>query len=379
MPALVVNSSVQRRSVLAVAAAASLVLALALSAHGGNAAAPSLDPPARRAEQIGLAVGANRSLDMAAAYDKIARVADVAVISGGWDDWVRTNYFADDIAMARSRGMPVYLYLDVLNYSPTPREQIEIPDFVGVQGGFDNPAVRDAYLNLVTSIAWEVKPEYFVVLVESNMHKASNPTSYAAYKDFYPDVYAAVKSVSPSSKVAVSNVYSAKDEAGKREFGQDVADMDQYSDLLAVSTYPLFTLTDATRRPRARQIPDNFLAQLAGYSSHPLSIAETSWPSQRFGVPAGFLRRTIETSPVEQADYVAKLARSAQLAQNQGVTVDTINFIALMDAPKQACNLVVLAAPDFEWFCSLGIMDPDGTDKPAAARLAAWKAVPRKP
>jgi hypothetical protein len=59
--------------------------------------------------------------------------------------------------------------------------------------------------------------------------------------------------------------------------------------------------------------------------------------------------------------------------------VDTINFITLMDVPRSACDQLKAQAPILEWFCYLGILDGEGAEKPAAAQLAAWKAVPRQP
>ena len=364
----------QGKKRLIILSIASLLIIFTLAKTDHNTLEQNL-PSSKRDYVLALAYGPNRSMDLNTAFDKISKVADVVLVNGNWDEWLKSDYYSQDISIARSKGMKIYVYLDLLSYEPAPREHIVIPDSLKVRGNFDNAEMREAYLNLVKTITQKTKPEYFVVLVESNLHKVSNPTSYAAYKDFYPQVYQAVKAINPTTRVAVSNVYVAHNDQEKQQFKQDVQDMDANSDLLAVSTYPIFLYTDNNLSPKPSQMPDTFLTELTTYSTHPLSIAETSWPSQSFNVPLlGPIPLTINTSPEDQADYVVRLAQSARVAQDQGKKVETINFIDLIDPPPASCALLRIQAPALEWFCSLALIDGNGHEKPAYKKLQQWKA-----
>ena len=198
-------------------------------------------------------MGSRQKLSVKEGYSKIAECCDCAYIQGNWNEWLRPGLFDKEIELARSKGLKVYVALDLLGYKPKPRANIDLPKGSGFKSDFTDARVQSTYLRiLVRRIAEDDHPDYFVVLVEANLHKKFNPASFAAYKGLYPTVVNEVHRLSPSTKVAASVVYGDltapkgfDDQDRKQYFVQSVQDFDSISDLLAVSTYPKYYLDPA--------------------------------------------------------------------------------------------------------------------------------------
>ena len=343
-----------------------------------SVSAQGVQTPSKIADyNLGLAyvIGSRQKLSVDEGYSKIAECCDLAYIQGSWDDWLKPELLDKEVALARSKGLKVYAALDILSYKPKPRADVGVPKKLGIKGDFTSAGVRSAYLDLVRHIASADHPDYFVVLVEANLHKKFNQESFAAFKELYPTVVTETHRLSPSTKVAASIVYGdlaepkGFDDQDKQYFVQSVQDFDALSDLLAVSTYPKYYL-------KPQNIPISFLADIASVSRHPLFISETSWVSREFKIPFGplpFMDYTFKSSPEDQAAYVQRLANCASYAQLKGARIEAINFTTLIDPSKFVSSLLKLASPALAWFCYLGLLDSDGNEKPAYGALKQWK------
>ena len=325
--------------------------------------------------ELGLAyvMGSRQKLSVEQGYTKIAECSDLSYIQGNWDEWLRPGLFDKEVELARSKGLKVYVALDLLGYKPKPRAELSVPKSLGAKGDFTSADIRSLYLDLVRRIASEDHPDYFVVLVEANLHQKFNQPSFAAFKELYPTVVSEVHRLSPTTKVAASVVYGdltepkGFDDQDKQYFVQCVQDFDPVSDLLAVSTYPKYYL-------RPQNIPISFLCDIASASRHPLFISETSWVSHDFKISIRpFIDYTFKSSPDAQAAYVQRLANCASYAELKGVKIEAINFTTLIDPSKFVSSLLKLASPQLAWFCYLGLIDGDGNEKPAFGALKQWK------
>jgi hypothetical protein len=318
-------------------------------------------------------VTAERKLAPDAAYDLIAQAADIAYIQRTWDEWLnKPDVCAKEIALARARKLKIYIAFDALSYEDL-RAQIVLPK--GLKGDFNTPALRTAYLDLMQRMAKDFKPDYFVPMVEIDLHKRKNPRDYAAYKQLYPLAYKMIKAASPNSMVAPSITYgdydgkNAIDESDKREFASVVNDFSQHTDMLAVSTYPLCFLT-----PQA--IPTEIFPDMAAATTQPLFISETSWPSDTFEIPMGSTRFKFNTSQASQAAYVEKLRQSAGQLTKSGRRIIAVNFVSLADPNSVAKFLANLVQHQFNWFASLSLTDNDGKPKAAFLSLKYWRNLP---
>ncbi len=355
-----------------------LFAALQMGTPSGSAAEILKQP---RTYAIGLGyVTAHRPLSVTAAYDHIARAADIAYIQKTWSEWQRPETL-DEVTIARHKGLKIYLALDLLSYSAPPRRDVVLAD--GAASNFSSPAVQAAYLQLVTDLVRAYQPDYVVPLVEANLHAAHNPGSYSAFKQWYPQVFQTIRRLSPGTRIGVSMSYA--DYMSPSGFGAEdreayrraIKDFEPYSDMVCASVYPfllyvgprLTTSPPLTFHPRPSGIPEDFFNELAGGSSLPLFISETSWVSRTFDI-AGIIR--IQSSPEDQSDYVARLTELAGRAQAQGQKIEAINFVSLVDPDERSCD-AALTASGLSWFCSLALMNSTAQDKPAFVTMETWK------
>jgi hypothetical protein len=215
-------------------------------------------PEHERRYDIGLAyMPASRPKPMAWGLERIGAAADMIFMQGNFKDWNAKEAIDQELKFAREHKLKVYMSLDLLNYVPA-RAKIELPD--GVTGDFTTPAVQKLYLDLVRRIARDFQPDYFVMLVEVDMHKKHNPASYAAYVKLFPQAVADVKRLSPNTHCGASLTYDEKHEA----FKEFVADFDTAAGMLTVSTYPFWHIESA-------RVPDSFLSDIAAFSKKPFS------------------------------------------------------------------------------------------------------------
>ncbi|MDP3954989.1 MAG: type II secretion system protein [bacterium] len=329
---------------------------------------PALPPPIYK-----LGIGyfpLNSIYNSPLAWSKAKDVAHVAFIQRHWRESLNSsnqNFYdalAQEVSEAKNNGLKIYLAFEVL--SPD-RSSLELP--AGLVGDFSTPVVQNAYINMVSSVAAAYKPDYFILNVEINSYKSYQPADYSAYKALYNSAYDAVKSASNNTKIAVSLAYidvdgiNCIDGGDKTIFNNYIADFQTKMDILAVSTYPLCYFDPAV-------IPENFLDELASFSSKPLFIAETGWMSESFTIPPSF---TFPSSPQLQADFVNRLKTMADYAINQGKNIDAINYVAIVDMETSICDAIIAINPAMGWYCTLALIDKNGTEKTAFQRMKVWK------
>lgn len=366
----------------------SLLIVLIFSLNSG-----AQIPVYQRNFKLGLAyVTANRQvLSIDTAYNKIADAAEIAYIQGSWPEW-ESGMFDNDIQIARRKGLKIYLALDFLGYVPVARATIALPPSLKASLGTDTatfmaPGLPEAYTTFVKQLVRKYSPDYFVPMVEINLHKGPRPGSYSNFVQLYPQLYRDIKTLSPSTLVGPSITYG--DNASPSGFGPEdrnafktfLADFEANSDINAVSMYPAALFPTATGNPlvldlHPETIPDIFLSELAGFSKNPLFIAENSWDSQGFSVPVGTLTLSFNTTQQDQKNYVYRLAQSAKTAQDSGKRIAAINFTSLIDPTPAVTALLIQSAPQLEWFCYLGFFDGSGVGKPAFSALKEWKQLP---
>jgi len=288
----------------------------------------------------------NPIYDSNAAWTKANQVADIAYIQRHWKEDTNPdgkdffNTLENDVKVARSKGMEIYIAFEVL--SPE-RESLELPS--GLNGDFSDGEIKKEYVNIVEKVAKEYKPEYFILNVEVNLYKQYNLQDYETYKSVYEEAYDIVKSVSPNTQVAVSLVYldfnnkDCFDSEDTLTFSSFVQDFPK-QDIFAVSMYPLCYGSP-------KNIPSDLFTRLNTLSEKPLFISEIGYPSESFF--------GIESDEKTQADFVSKI-KSLDGAK-------VINYVSLIDPSEAVCDLIVQASPSLAWYCSLSLIDEDGVEK----------------
>jgi hypothetical protein len=345
-------------------------------------------PVSERHCRIGLAyVTANRQvMTIDTAYQRISEAADVAYIQGSWPEW-ESGMFDNDIQIARKKGLRIYLALDFLGYTPVARATMKLPPSLGGDTAtFSTPGVSQAYINFVKQLIQKYTPDYFVPMVEINLHKTHRPDSYNKFVQLYPQLYSDIKTLSPATLSGPSITYN--DIASPSGFGPEdkaafkvsLADFEANSDINAVSIYPFNSFPSPTTNPlifdfHPEAIPDTFLSELASFSKNPLFISENSWISHGFSVPLGTLSLAFNATPQDQKNYIYRMAQLANIAYTRGKRITAINFVSLIDPTPAVTALIIQTSPQLEWFCYLGLFDGTGAEKPAFAALKEWKQI----
>lgn len=321
--------------------------------------------PATAAGYTGVGVeyqASERGLSSDESYRMIAAVADTAYIQRNWHEWLHNaDVCTGDIAVARSKGLKVYLALDLLSYDDV-RGHVVLAD--KKSGKFADAKVKDDYLSLVGKVANE-RPDYLILLVEANLYKDKKPADYEAFRQILPEAIRIVRRKSPHTKLGVSitygdhNLKNGVDADDLAYFKSCVRDFDSSTDMLAVSSYPFYILDPVN-------LPPDFIHSICSYSKKPLFLAETSWVSESFDIDLPDRQKFKFVSNVEkQADYCRRLFASVKDAIAHGDTVQCVNFVSLTDPKPLSSFLFKLISPKFAWLTSLALCDNQGHPKPA--------------
>ena len=335
-----------------------------------DGAAGALDTgPGRQGPK--LAIGyfpLSQALSRDQAFAKVKEVADVVLIQRHWQE--SSNEGGLDfhaaagaaVAAARVAGLQVYLALEPLSVN---RDRVELP--AGLTGDFGTPAVRTAYVDLVTRVAADYRPDYFLINIEVNRYRNRNPTDYRNYLSLFRVAYAAIKGVSPGTRVAASLSYEdvngtdCFDAEDRDHFEGALAELGQ-QDFAAISLYPFCYFQPA-------RIPESLLHEITQSTPLPILISETAWVSESFPVTDQF---TFESSPQMQSEYVDKLAALVRYAVDHGRAVAGVVYVSLIDMDAATCDLLTRVNPSLSWYCSLSLLDREGAAKPAFGALEAW-------
>jgi hypothetical protein len=162
----------------------------------------------------------------------------------------------------------------------------------------DDPLVVKAYLSYCRYMIRQFNPVYFAYAIEANLLIDKSPVKWESFVNLSRQVYQSVKHEFPDLPV----FFTIQAEAFHQSVilhSEMLADILDYTDMIAVSTYP-FVLYDNAAAIPADYYPD--ISALA--SSKPFVISETSWPAENITAPSLFL---FESDESMQKDYLQRL------------------------------------------------------------------------
>ena len=354
------------------------LLLLAGCAASKQAGAPSSPAPSPAADAIGFSdfPAANTADSVDFAYQVIARDGNLAAWL--WDDGVPwpealvgapyASGFMDTLQRRlahRPAGHSVYvgitpmssdhdglaLYRGDLGNQPLP------PPWNGRT--LDQPEVVGAYLNHCERMLAATAPAYFSYATEANLLYVYDPDEWPALLRLLAYVYPRLKAAHPGLPVFVTvqaDTFLARTDTQ----APVVRELLQYSDVVAVSTYPFLGQPDPTR------LPVNRLAALRDLAPEkPFVIAETCWPAQDVGAP---YPDSIPASADTQKQYVDLLAHDADALHARFVTWsfsrDYDQYWDTLGDPRQRITM--------RPFRNCGLYDSAGHERPGLAVWRAW-------
>lgn len=282
-------------------------------------------------------------------------VAWTEFAAGGTPSTRTRNQTASERDRAQALGLQLFVALDP--FDPADRGRLAAPPVGMETKDLGDPTLRSALVAQAKYVAVNYRPAYLAIGVEVNGTYERNPAQYAKFAEAYQEAYAAAKSASPTTLVFPTFEYEQllgvvpweAPHPPRWELLRDFADR---SDLFAIATYPSFTYSVA------RKVPPDYYRQVREQTKLPVAFASAGYASA-----AG--RDGVNSSTAdEQRRYLQRLLGDADALASPLV----VWFL------RQDANY--LAAPPFDLFQSIGLVDREGKPKEA---WAAWEQAAKRP
>ncbi len=310
-----------------------------------------------------------------ATLDGISEHGDVILVQRAipWGDFIdRPDGEAQDllelknlITMAGQRGLEPIFVVDPLNgldrrqLSPLP------PKLEG--GNFSSPGIRTAFKNYAITLAREFHPRYIGLASEINTYADAHPEDFPNFVSLYRETYEAIKRESPETQVFVTfqwddlnNAipFDAIDGEPFQPKWEQIEVFEPQLDIWAISSYPFVVFE------RAADIPPDYYTPLLARTDKPLAVAE-----------GGVNSRPIEPFPGTPQDQIDHLnAVDAQLGERLEFWIQLVLFDINTEFYRDflAENGMETTADTILWFGAIGLLESDGTPKPA---LETWDSI----
>lgn len=231
---------------------------------------------------------------------------------------------------------------------------------------FNNPMVKQAYLNYCKRLIDFFQPTYISIGIEVNGLFENRSTKWEAYLELQKDTYLALKQAYPSLNVGVSvmGLYLFSEYAVSTKSSQQQTQLPrilQYSDYFGISLYPYQTVY------AANSIPQDMFSRLAAVAGGKrIAITETGYIADT--VHFSFI--TMNGTDEKQREYIELLLNSADKYKFLFVN----NFI-LRDYDHLTAALGMQKDDLFIAWQDTGLYDESGIARPA---LTVWRDRLRK-
>ncbi len=313
-----------------------------------------------------------------ATLDGISEHGDVILVQRAipWTDFIAgTNPGAQDIkeirdlmTLAGQRNLEPIFVVDPLNgldrrqFSPLP------PELEG--GNFATAGIRSAFTNYAITLVNEFQPRYIGLASEINTYADAHPEDFPNFVGLYRETYAAIKSASPGTQVFVTfqwddlnNAipFDARDGEPFQPKWEQIEIFEPQLDIWAISSYPFVAFE------RAADIPSDYYTPLLARTDKPLAVAEGGVNSRPIGQIPG--------SPQDQIDHLN--AVNTQLGGRLEFWIQLVLFDLNAESYRDflAENGMESTADTILWFGAIGLLEMDGTPKPA---LETWDSIRNK-
>jgi len=233
-------------------------------------------------------------------------------------------------------------------------------------GNFGTPEIRSAFKNFALRLVREFRPRYIGLASEINTYLDAHPDDVENYLSLYRETYSAIKTEAPDTQVFVTfqwddlnNLGAFNDGSPYQTKWEQIEAFEPQLDLWVISSYPCFFFD------RAADVPSNYYTPLLARTQKPIAVAEGGCSSVPLDIQSG--------SEQDQIDYLR--AVDEQLG---GERLDFWIYLIFSDLNMNAFIPLMLEQGEGEsietlsYFASLGLVQVDGTPKPA---LAVWDEI----
>ncbi len=284
-------------------------------------------------------------------------------------DSQKSTDIRNQIILAEQNGLEAVFVVDPLN-GLNRREFFGLPD--EWEASFANPDVRSAFKNFTLWLVREFDPPYLGLASEINTYADAHPDDFAHYLSLYREVYAEVKSASPNTQVFttfqwedLNNLFPGDLSSGPRFQikWEQVEAFEPELDLWVISSYPFVAFQSGA------EIPAGYYTPLLDRTNKPLAVAEGGYASRPVGPFPG--------QPSDQVDYLNAI--QDQIGSRLAFWVYLLLSDFNPDSYAAAMRDQGLSENDIDTlgiFESVGLLEADGTPKPAMAVWDGFRAGP---
>jgi hypothetical protein len=232
---------------------------------------------------------------------------------------------------------------------------------------FDDPRVKQAYLNYCRRAISFFEPAYLAIGVESNLIRTKAPWKWPGYLALHRFIYGELKREHPKMPIFDTVVATAilPGYAPEYDHAQQMAVLDDLMptcDVFALSLYPYMSAYKTDR------IPADIFDRLDSMShGRPIAIGESGYLARPLSILNG--RLTMDGTDAEQAEWIRLLLAAAE-ARHYLFAVNYIirDYEALwIKLGKTDLNAI---------WKNTGFYDAEGHERPA---LTLWREALRRP
>ncbi|MFH1290318.1 MAG: hypothetical protein ABIH92_02820 [Nanoarchaeota archaeon] len=235
------------------------------------------------------------------------------------------------VLIAGAYDLRLYISIDPLESGD--RTQID-QDIPWEDKSFENPDVRAAFSNFAKRVAVELEPDYLTLGMEINTYYGANPEDFENFVSLYGETYDFVKQ--GDIKIGPTFQYDEMSDCGVGWDYEVVGEFDDYSDFLSLTTYPRICFNNL------EEIPENYYSRIGEYSSKPIVIGESGWPTNSSVFPS---------SEEEQEEFLNFL-----LEETNKLDVELVIWWFMHDWVHGGYD-------EYNYFGSMGLLNSDGSSK----------------
>ncbi len=234
---------------------------------------------------------------------------------------------------------------------------------------FDHPDVIAAYIKYCKRLIDAIRPDFFAFGIEVNGGLRLHTAHMDHFLVLADTVYRRIKHDYPGLPVMMTFQDQSYNKT-KQELFEVTRRLMNYSDYMAVSTYPFWQYNQPQAGSDPEAIPAGWLSEMQQLApSKPFAISETGYIAQDLVMPSYGVN--IHGTAGWQKAYVDKLLRKAG-----DLNARFVNWFVWRDYDRLLNRLAHYP----EWFLvwrDNGMFDEDGLERPAHPRWREWLNVPR--
>lgn len=237
---------------------------------------------------------------------------------------------------------------------------------------FDDPQVVTAYINFCRDLINRFDPDYFNYGVEVNGNwKGVTDPNFVEFLGFAEKVYTTLKKEYPDLPIFVSFIKNSP--TLSRTQVNINRKLLQFSDYVAVSTYPFVTSEYAPDRADPSELPRDWFSLIAELAPEkPFCIAETGYIAEDLIIDAYNIH--IEGKAEYQAEYVKFL-----LEEMNNLNAEFVIWFVPRDYDLAWERLEDMGFPPWgRMWRDCGFIDENGNPRPALGVWDSWLGLPKK-